>query len=83
MAYVDGCFLKVKLLNWLTATKFVVLIPFQHGLTAVHIACKKGRKDIVCELVEKARTQKNFCFKREMSSDYEVAMSAKGRDVCK
>ena len=58
------------------------LIPFQHGLTALHIACKKGRKGIVCELVAKARTQKNFCFKRNVASDYEVAVSAKGRHVC-
>lgn len=54
---------------------------FQNGLTAVHIACKNGRRGILCSLLEKAKTQKNFCFKRSLPSDYDVVMSAKAREV--
>ena len=60
----------------------VDLLPFQTGLTAVHIASKKGRRDVLSSLLEKAKTQKHFCFKRDLPSDYDVAMSAKAREVC-
>ena len=55
---------------------------FQSGLTAVHIACRMGRKSILNDLIAKAKTQKHFNFKRNLPSDYEVAMSAKQREVC-
>ena len=54
---------------------------FQNGLTAVHIACKNGRRVILSCLLEEAKTQKRFCFKRKLSSDYDVVMSAKAREV--
>ena len=60
----------------------VLSITFQNGLTAVHIACKNGRRAILCSLLEKAKTQKHFCFKRSLPSDYDVAMSARAREVC-
>ena len=61
---------------------FSYLLLFQNGLTAVHIACKNGRRAILSSLLEKAKTQKHFCFKRSLPSDYDVVMSAKAREVC-
>ena len=60
---------------------FDFLLLFQNGLTAVHIACKSGRRTILSSLLEKAKTQKHFCFKRSLPSDYDVVMSAKAREV--
>ena len=60
---------------------FQFLLLFQNGLTAVHIACKNGRRAILSSLLEKAKTQKHFCFKRNLSTDYDVVMSAKAREV--
>ena len=48
----------------------------------MHIACRIGRKGILNDLITKAKAQKHFNFKRNMPSDYEVAMSAKQREVC-
>ena len=64
-----------------TIVSTALILLFQNGLTAVHIACKNGRKVILGCLLEEAKTQKRFCFKRKLSSDYDVVMSAKAREV--
>lgn len=58
-----------------------VSYSFQNGVTAVHIASKKGKKSILSALLEKAKKQKRFNFKRSLQSDYEVVMLAKAREV--
>ena len=48
----------------------------------MHICCRMGRKGVLSILLAEAKTQKRFNFKRNLKSDYEVAMSAKVREVC-
>lgn len=64
-----------------TVVSTALILLFQNGLTAVHIACKNGRRVILSCLLEEAKTQKHFCFKRKLSSDYDVVISAKAREV--
>lgn len=53
----------------------------QDGLTAVHIACNKGKAEIVGLLLKSAEEQKRFCQKKgaKKDSDCKVVINAKER----
>ena len=60
----------------------IISCNVQNGLTALHIACKKGIVGVVRLIREKGEEQKRFCG-LQLNSDYEVLINAKERlQVC-
>ena len=58
------------------------MTPWQYGLTAAHIACKKGSLNILKKLLSVATDQKVFCTQRSgHASDCEVVLMTRAKKV--